>query len=669
MDNKNILNKSNVKKWISAYENLMTIKKVYWFLFVIGFLFLVSIFILIGVIFGFGIPSKYSIESFDKYMLMRNEGIAWYLIISFSFISIILYLVHLIVSVNLIYIITVKKIDFNDKNIKFTYGIFSFFAILVPMVFSIYFFWIIYDGHLRDLKNKKSKLQKRSWLSFFCLTPFLSTGVAVAASLYKNVPSVYVDRNAIKNSMTYSTNNKNVLFLYYENASSSLWNQLLDVDHSINKEKSFKTLHPEFTSFYNTITTGESKLFSNLTLNGGLYYSPQLLDENQVNPVSFPWKYYNQFHQNTYMSEIYFNLIEEIYGAKNVNFNDISFLNVPYWGEVNNGLFGDYNKMNKDLSEKFSSKNINATSTSAASVLKSHGKDYSNNNLDSVKYLELLVEKNNDGTPKNIKFEDTNNSDSTVKYIYNNHTTSLYSFYENGNYYRTNEKFENYIKSLWYSIQNLKELLSILKSVNHKSGGTVYDNTLIIVTSDKGYTLPTSFKKSYSLFWEYWKKSLNKDTIDYNQYKNMENFMINWGFINPVMMIKTFDSNIKSSLTPDLEFINSKNLISTSDIPIIIDAELQKLINNKVPTSSFYVPSSIPAWYDLPENLYPNISKNCVVDPLNNLEKLNERKFDIYFGDNWSPLEKTFDIWAKGFVDFSITKNIYTSNIEFTRKR
>lgn len=585
-------------------------------------------------------PTRYDAAAFDNEMIAEGQLTCYYILFSCGGIGIIFYVMHLITSGFLNYFVLVYKTQYIKKINYFYFGLIAFFMLLIP-IFPCIYFWYFYKKNTFVATNtKKTKI----WMSsYLCLVPFVTASIVVPSILITPT-TVYVEEKAVEQNITYSTNHKNVVVLYYDRAYNLFWNYLLYIDQELNKDKSFINMFPEFTSYMSVVANSTPTNLSNMTLLGSMWYTPYLLGKSVINPISK--KTYNQYEQQDYLNETLTNMVDIInqYGFKEINFMDS-----PYYGKTFNSLSGEYWNQSKFLNQHSNT----AYATSSSAVLKHFNIKPHVNNVDSANYDNSILGFQKDDKPQYLKFKNTDSG--TFKFLYHQNTHGPYVYKDGGKMIRTNDLNENFLRSMWSTIQWLKKYFTIMKQQKMDNGESVYDNTMFMIISDHGTNLSSRNDVLYNKLWDQYIKGseLSKE----NTYK----FSLQRGSINPIMMVKPFKESVDNKLTvlkKDNEFFNQTNLLSLSDIPLIIEAELYKIQNKSKPISSFYLPSYNPNDYDtVAKKFYIN---NIVIDPLNNEAKNNLREFRIYNSSNWQwrYKDKTFAFYS--YLEMNFKENFKT---------
>lgn len=609
---------------------------------IFDFLVIVCLSVFIYAWFFRNFPTRFEISAMDKYMSLGGEHITYYLLVAFGFGIGIFYIIRIVIAIKLAIKISITKYDFKQKKLYFLfYLLLLFFIIFIPIFILFFYYKKIFKFNTELKKSKKIKL---FWKTYICLIPIMSLSCVTPVLISVNKKEVHIDKEAIASNLTYSTNNENLIYLYFDRSMGLLWNILLYIDDIINGNNSFIYSFPEFKSYLNCFPNNLVTNLSNLTLWGGLYFSPILLGKDLVNPITN--KKYNSYTQQSYLDEI---LKVSILNMKKYNFSNICYMDLPYYGEKFNSLHGEYKKMN----DKFKEYGENIYSTSSAAILKYFKKEYKDNNYDSANYWKTITE-SYEGNYHFI-FDDTEGS--VVKYIFNQNTHSPYIVEKNDKLVSTNEHLKNFIKSMWFSIQKIKDYLNILKSVSHKKGGTIYDHSMIIILSDHGTNLSNDYVNTYKELWNKYKLGT------YKEYEITKNFFLNNGSLNSVFMMKPFIENKYSNK----EFFDLVNFISLSDIQLIVENEIYKLNNNSNNLdSSIYFPTK--NFDDIKNNSkYSWIFNNVILNPLINTNNLNKRYFEIYWTSNWmwEYNNNKFPMSAMNYFDLSSGTNLYNLDIKY----
>lgn len=605
-------------------------------------------------------PERLNPSDFDEIMIQKGELITLYTIfVSLSFLFT-LYIGHIVISIIINYYLFFHLKPFNEKNKilwKTLFLIYSFFAILIPVI-PLIFIWFFYFKKINFSETKKPHLKTKILLnSYFCLVPF--SIAAIFVPIFTIQKNVVVNETATKQNLTYSNNHNNIVVFYFDRAYNHLWNQLLYVDYKLNKDNSFIKQFPEFTSFYNVNINGYPTSFSNLSLLGGIWYDTSLMGTNYVNPIAN--KNYNKYKQGMYLKEAISNLLNN---TSKYGFDKFHIMDLPYYGNSFTSLSGEYNLLNNDLQNE----NKNAFASSSSEILKEFGQEYKTDSSDSARYYNFITQKNEDGKLKYINFEKTETD--IFKMIYSQNTHGPYSFYENNVLNVTDDSLNNFIKSMWFSIQSLKTLLSSFKNENSENGLSVYDNTMFVVVSDHGTNLAKNDFNNYLEFLtnyvDYEKYASNQTMLDYFQ---------NSGSFSPVFMVKPFLKNTENNLTnlknENLNvlqnFFNTSYTVSLSDFPSILESEMFKLKNNYIKDSSFYKPNINQEMYS--DEIIKYIANNAYVDPLNSLKNVKNRTIKIPLAEDWRWKNNSliFKEWAYNIINYKNSNDIYEAEITLVK--
>ena len=612
-------------------------------------------------------PERFTIQEMDKYMILMGEDVTLILIYLFASLMIFFMLLKIIFAGLTNYLIIIYKKHLNNsvdkrKSILVDVGnyILGFFNMFVPLLF--YFFTII--GYKLIWKNKsETTATKRNWTkAYLIISPLALAALVLPLVLVNNIP-VIVNASSIKQNLIYSKNKNNFLFLYFDRAQGFLWNSLLEIDKQINESNSFENKFPEFTAYLNTLTSAVPTNLSNPTITGGVWYSPGFLGKNIYNPVG-------EFNSDTLTQNDYYKSAWSVMLSNlkyNYGYDDISILDIPYYGQTFDEVGGEYQTFDNDLR----SMPVNASSTSSSSVLKMANRYFAVNNSDGLRYYNYITEKDENNNPKNLIFENT--AQNTAKFLYTQITHANYIYEDkDGKVVYSDRSFPNFIKSMWTSIQKLKDFLSILKnqkyvdSTGNENGETVYDHTFIVVTSDHGITYSQNdVEPSFNRMWNTYLKN-SSDFNDMN-YETLKNFLSSQADANPVMMIKPFSYSYSvdsKNVSKQTQFSFDKSTyILNSDFPLILDAELYKSTKNANPTTSIYKPAINESKYS--ENVKKFINNNIVIDPLNHKNDLSNRTFPVLRATNWrwTANQRYFDLWNEFRVVQPSGKNIYDSSI------
>lgn len=601
-------------------------------------------------------PERLNPSDLDEIMIKRGQLATLYILYISIFLMLFLYILHIIISIifnyYLFFCISFTKDDLKTIG-KLLIIVYSFFDILIPIILLV-FDWLFYfkkiDFNKIKIAKKKTKILINTYL---CLVPF--SLAAILAPIFTMKKNISINEKAVNANLIYSKNKNNIIVFYFDRAYNHVWNSLLYIDYKINKKNSFIEKFPEFTSFYNVNVNSLPTSFSNLPLLGGMWYSNLLMGTNYINPITN--SFYNTYTQGTYLKEVIFNLLNN---AIKYDFKNFNIMDLAYYGKNFSGLCGDYQLLNKDLQNECPT----AFSTSSSAILKKYGYEYNGESSDSARYFNMITQKNDNEKLKYIKFENTESS--IFKLIYSQNTHGPYSYYKNNHLKVTDDRFKNFVKSMWFSIQSLKTILTYFKQEKSENGLSVYDNTMIVVISDHGTNLAKNDNNHYLEFLS--------NFVDYEKYasnQKMFDYFVNSGGLSPLFMVKPFLKNVENKLTnlkkENLNylqnFFNTSYNIALSDFPLVLESEMFKLRYQSINKTSFYKP-------DIDKKTYSNeiikyIINNIYIDPLNSLAHVTNRNFKILLAEDWRWKNDSniFKPWAYNLLSYKNNNNIYDAEI------
>lgn len=575
---------------------------------ILSWIFILGIIILLLGLFVLPFPERFTFAELDPICVQGGQGITLAIFYIGGPITAIIGITYILIGGFLFYYSAYKETWFY-KEIKNKLMIW-FIAILI-LLSSVFFPFIAFGLYIKNLKFmyyqdeqklerllfKKNQNNKISALTI--VTPILLTAMVATPVLCSKINnnSIFINENKINNFLKLSNTNDNTLMLYFDRAEGMIWNSLLWYDYEIYKDKSFVSLFPEFTTYLKSISQGRQTSTSNPSLIAGHLYSSWMISENEENPYPNS-RNFNDNSISSFWSDAFYNHFNMLKskGIKNINISSVPYYsyNGVEYGEPS--LFNEaINKVNNDNSLK-----INLTTNEAIS---SEFLNYTNN--DRVSNAYVLKNASN-----LVSF---NNQESTYTGWYFHHTHEKYCYYDySKNEYITDNSYIGFIKSQWFSIQAIKELFWKLKKEPHKMGGSVYDNTQIIIVSDHGYSI-TKEDQAITKLLEYIEKENNLEPFN-----PVKKSLLAW---DNIFMYKSFHENKK-------EFsYDNKNFIISSDLPLILENALNKIHN-------------IDSLYFYPDlNIFKNqklknyFNQLIVKDPLNNIESLNNRSVILELSD------------------------------------
>lgn len=628
---------------MNKYEKLLKINKILEPIIDTSILIFLSI--LLYALFGRVFPERYFIYQMDNLMIENGEAITLVLIYLFATFTIVTYIIRfivfLIINSNLFYNL---KPNFNKNNKFILLCLYTLNTLntLVPILF-LFFHYLVnnlkYKNKLivNENLNKKRENSKRlvAYTFPFAITALTATPI-LAVTLQP--AEVVVNKKTIEDNLTFSNNHNNTLFLYFDRSLGTLWNMLLKVDEVINGDKSFIKENPGFTSFLNTISNSNATNISNLTISGGLWSLPYFFGKNKSfnNPVD------NLSYMNMTQDDAYGNaLLSQVKLLSEYNFKNISYMDVPYFGKTFTELHGEYWKLNSYFNKHGFP---NATSTSSTAILKYNKQKYENANSDGLRYLQYIG--NN-----NLHFKNTDYG--TSKFLYHQITHENYTFFNHdGKIISKGSSFQNFVKSIWSAIKELKNLFNDLR--NQKYVGTdkngendnVYNHTYITILSDHGIRFnkdeTDKSLKSISTILSLNSNSVNKLKNYFYQYPyaNNNTIYVNPSSFNSVFMIKPFND------TNSFKYDNS-HFVSSCDYNLFLEEQLKKVskIDSSINNPITFSPIVDKSKYSQSTQDY--IINSIIANPLANLDKLNNRTIIAMSSNNWR--------WRNDRKDFDLT--------------
>lgn len=604
-------------------------------------------------------PERWSPSEMEPDMIAKNEHITFYCLLIFSIFVVIFYVCSLVL--RQIISIFIYRLDVNkrienltkkQKVLKLTlYLTIIFFVLWIPFFISSYF---LIKSKIKDNKNNQVAINKKiykTWKTMVCLFPVLTAGIVVPTILFYPL-NVIINKQSIESNLTYSINKENTIVLYFDRAMGSVWNMVLYQDYLENKESSFIYKYPEFNSYLNTITTGNPTNFSNMFMQGSLWFGPNLLGSNLINPVTS--KPYNSYNQDQYLQTALKNNFDNY--KNNYEYSQFDILDLPYYGKVFTNVSGEYWTLDEDIK----SWNLNGGSTSSTAVLKNYGLPFDGSNRDSGYYLKMISDKNNN----HLNFKNTNGN--VFKYLYFQNTHGGYVV-ENKNKELDvkGEHFSDFVLSMKYSINSLNKFFDTLKNTpwgDETNNESVYDHSNIIILSDHGNYVSVKYQNEFNDFWNYSGFWNSKQKVDANK---VWWFFNDFAAVNSLFMYKPSKTINTTTLKnySTTNFFNTTDLICNYDFPIIIDSLMYRSKNNSVPTSSYLKPD-ISSYED---NKYKEIDKLLSFDPLNDNLNVNQRENILCYGAKdwrWNNEAKEFATNSrKRLVNFKGHSSIISNGV------
>lgn len=603
-------------------------------------LLVVSLSTLLYALLGRIFPERYFVSEMDAIMIRNGEDITLILIYLASSMIIFSFIVRLIL--NLIININIFcgwKPNFgkNEKVIMWTLYTVNVLNTVVPLFFLFFHYLIDHFKKTNKLIMFENQNKKKDNISRLVLglAPFAISGMVASPILVVTMSSqrVVVNEIAIKNNLTFSNNHNNTLFLYFDRSLGSLWNLLLKVDQITNKDNSFISQNPGFTSFLNVLSNSNATNISNMTITGGMWFLPYLFGNNDsfVNPID-NIGYENISQDNAYgrafLSQI--KLLDEY------NVRNISYMDVPYFGKKFTELHGEYWTLNSYFKNNGFP---NATSTSSTAVLKYANQKYDNDSPDGLRYLQYISDKNN------LTFKNTDSG--YAKFLYHQITHESYTFLnDDGDIKRGGTSFKNFLRSMWTVINQLKTLFNELRSEKYygtdKNGDddNVYNHTFITIISDHG--IKFNLNQSSSAIDYIWNNYFNNDDskffttkeklktfLNKYNYADKQDWIVNPASFNSVFMIKPINS--KSNFSFD-----TTHFVTSADYNLFLEEQLSK--NNKLDSSDLNKTVTFSPIVD--SSKYSDSAKKYIIDaivkdPLQNLDKLNNRTIIAMSSKSW----------------------------------
>lgn len=603
-------------------------------------------------------PERFSIAELDALALSINEDISFILLIVSFVIMLISALLFIIFGLKL-FNLSINKYSIFEKWHKnkwwhFWYIFFVFMTIIFPMIMVFIYLYNYLRIKKKTNNNDRELLEKKIKYSYnlrptkkfiriyqACVPATLCCTATIIVPIIMTQPKrVYVNKNDVNNFLNMSNNNENTLMLYFDRAQGMIWNTLLAYDYFLNKENSFITLFPKFTSYTKTVSQGRVTNVSNPSLVSGHLYSSWMNDYDERSLYSN--KKYSDMSINDIWSEAFYN---EFKMLESKGVTDIHISSVPYYS-YNGNTYGEPNLFN-DAINKVSNINFALTTNEAIASYK-----LNDDSAGRMTNAEVLKESKN-----LIKFKNTNGMLYQGWYFHHTHEQYCYYDYNQNKFIQSKSRdYKYFMESMWFTIQELKNFLTTLKNEpwnNGSESGNVYDHTQIIVVSDHGYSLP---KKDADidkmLLWV--RKEFNIE----DNFLPIESPLLSY---NNIFMFKPFSkiNNINNDIT---NFFDKETLILSSDFPLILEEGLNSI---KGLSDRFYF---LPDLNKINNPKLREYFKQIIVtNPMLNKEKLSNRKIRFEASD-WRFQKnlkyntvKTFDIDASN-KDFS---ELFSSEINF----
>ncbi len=516
----------------------------------------------------------------------------------------------------------------------------------------------------RTTNTKKTKFKKIAWFIFIIFIPFIYIGSILIPILFsnKNSKSYLIPNENVAKYLKLSKNKQNVLFLYFDRTQGVTWNLLLLVDEIINKENAFIKLFPEFTSYANVLSNGSLTKISNPAIYSGPMFNIAMKQSISKN-VDIQPKTNNKLNENEWYFYALYNLSKMLIDN---DVSNITYNNLPYYGDTSMSSQYCFGNMRK-LQDDFSSINMDINTMTNAKIA-----NYKFNRYiklleqDSIYDAEVLNK-----LPSIIKFDSSNSG--TFFSFFSQQTHENYIIKEKNKYKSSNSK-EDFVRSIWTVMQDLKPFLLRLKNepfvdndgniIYDKNGKpiTVYDKSLIFVLSDHGYEV-----RSLNIFKNICKYLLNHKKITKQQYDTIFNF--NWHHYIPCLNIKPFKYDIQDHIInkQDKFVFNDDQVLSLQDIPIIMENYLNQYLNSK--QSSHFVSDDIINSF-MPTSYRDLIQAQSLPDPLdenkNSLKKRNleHRIFATISTYNWKMIfdSNSFEINSMGIWKVDPNKGFYNND-------
>lgn len=614
---------------------------------VFSFLELSSLIILICTLLILPLPERFIYSQLDPIAIQHGEGTSLILIYVFGIMLGLLVIINLVMNsilyFNLIYInnnywILFFKLNLKNKNhYKFITQLvlisFMILSSLLPFLLGWIYTFLFYKYKLYVNFNNKNPYSKFNYIFNILnatITPIISFFIlvlSVVLSLFKGSPT-YVNTQDINSFFTLSNNKPNTVMLYLDRGQGLMWNTLLCVDFILNKNNSFINQFPEFTTFLKSVSLSQVTNGGNPPIASGLYYSVFTKELNIQNAIVS--KPLNEMTIRYFYGEAFYNQAKMF---KENNVDNILISSIPYIS---------YHEAGNDgkaiiLEKAYQAAGVNYSLTTNEAIATTVGYDNKNRTSNAVALKNA---------PDLYNFINTTSKVYQGFYMHHTHENYAWYDYETKKYYSSGRSDINYIKSMWFSLLAFKDLLNRFKSepFYNEAGeqiGNVYDYTQFCITSDHGYNLtenPTLINDLSN--WVATKMNVNPLLYANNQ---------NTAF-NSMLMYKPILGK-KENFTFD-----TQHLISQSDIPLIFESGLKYFDNRLNPdyiqTASYFKPNY--------NGEYSNYFQNgIVIDPLNNLDLLNERYLITCYNEwPYEPFSKKYNIFESFKVETTNTESV-----------
>ena len=595
-------------------------------------------------------PERFTISDMNQIMIQQGQPTTLILLYTFGVLLGVCIIANFIVGPWFI----VKYINYNSrfifnkmsssKVLKILYfilfPILSLLFICLPIIF-LPFIWLqlfgklSYYSRLRFLNFNNSKFiscSKKYSLLLVIFIPILIVSISVPMVINAMfVPKKpFINKTDINNFLTLSNNHPNSIMLYFDRAQGLMWNNLLYIDYLINKDNSFISENPEFTSFLMTLSQANITNGSNPSIVSGVWYSPWFKNTNFNDPYN-PKNNFKDLKMDQFWSSAFSNQTKMFVENDTKN---IHISSVPYFSYLEGKTYGEPTLLNESISKVGG---IPACTTNEAIV------SYKNN---FNKYNRAANAVALAYAPENLSFKNTNSG--VYQGWYFHHTHQNYSYYslKKKEFVVTNSSELNFVKSMWFSIQALKGLMNKLKQEPYyndegKVDGNVYQHTQIIITSDHGYSFVHNEKLVQQIF----------KYLGYSD-EFINNFNDNYKFAyNTVFMYKPFLNTYKNQ--EKFKFDDS-HLVLNSDIQLFFESGLKRY--NYLQSNSSMVGFEQNESYfkpeiknsSLPTQLIQLMNNNIIIDPFANLDELNNRTILETMMASWrySSNAKNYDLWA-----------------------
>lgn len=615
---------------------------------IFGFLGLISLVLLVVSLFALPFPERFTLDELDPLCIEAGEGTTLILIYVSSAIAIFSYIITFILGSFLLYINTFRESWFykdiwRNATLSIVTILLFLSTYLVPFIMSwLYITNIVYTRNENINYSCRVIIQKYDnlWSKVFCSTIPIILALTSLTPLFipqSTTRNVYVNSKIINKFLKLSNTHDNTLMLYFDRAVGMIWNSLLYYDYFKNGDNSFISLFPEFTSYVKSMSQGRQTNTSNPSLVGGAMYSSWMNGYNGISPFDSTNNFANDTINDFWSDAFYnqFNMLKSK-GIKNINISS-----VPYFSYDGN-QYCEPTKFDSAVKKVNVDNSLNINLTTNESIAKDklgYDKGDRLSNAIALKNASDL-----------ISFTDQE-STYTGWYFHHTHENYCYYNYATNNFIDTkSNKYLGFIQSQWFSILASKELLLKLKSEKHKNGGSVYDNTQIIIISDHGYSITKDDKNLDDLL-----KFVERQN-NLPAFNPVRKSLLAW---NNVFLYKPFNEH-KNSFT-----FNDSNLVLSSDLPLIIESELNKI---KGIDNTYFYPN-----FDLIKNedVKKYFMQLIVKDPLNNLNKLNNRLVRLELSDwKWSN-----NRGYKPYLEFNIQDNakwgfnqLFSSKYDFSNQ-